>query len=192
MVRRSPPRSATITGVSLSGLAESAGAGIDGLLRRGRALAAVVATVALAAGVFCLVTVAVATSGAVRAEALTVVAAGGAVAVGAALLAWLVLDRARRRTGLVTDLRRLVDDPAARGAVDAMIGMGRARWRPLTVGGLVWALRRTVAGRRAELADLWISLLALTRLPLLVGVALVGTVVLVVVGLLAGLVALLG
>jgi hypothetical protein len=49
-----------------------------------------------------------------------------------------------------------------------------------------------VTGRRLELADLWVTILALTRLPLLAGIALVGSLVLVAVGMLAALVAVIG
>ena len=149
-------------------------------------MAAVTATMA---GVFCLVAVGANVSGATRTAWIVWGAMVCAVPAGAAFLARLILERARRRTGLVTDVRRLIDDPSARGAVAGFVG---GRPRLLGFGGRLWALRRAVTDRRRELTDLWVTILALTRLPLLVGVALIGSLVLAAIGVLAGVVAIIG
>ncbi len=170
-------------------LAELAGRGIGELLRRGRSLATMAAVTATIAGVFCLVAVGANTSGATRTAWIVLGVTVCAVPAGAAFLARLILERARRRTGLVADVRRLLDDPSARGAVAGFAG---GRRRLLGSGRRLWALRRAVTDRRFELTDLWVTLLALTRLPLLAGIALIGSLVLAMVGVLAGAVAIIG
>ena len=170
-------------------LAERAGRGIGELLRRGRSLATIAAIMATIAGAFCLVAVGANTSGATRAAWIVLGVMVCAVPAGAALLARLILERARRRTGLVADVRRLIDDPSARGAVAGFVG---SRPRLLGSGRRLWALRRVVTDRRLELTDLWVTILALTRLPLLAGIALVGSLVLTAIGVLAGVVAIIG
>jgi hypothetical protein len=170
-------------------LADRAGQAIGELLRRGRGLATMAAVTATLAGAFCVVAVGANTTGATRTAWIVFGVVVCAIPAAAALLARLILERARRRTGLVADVRRLIDDPSARGAVAGFVG---ARPRLLGSAGRLWALRRTATGRRLELADLWVTILALTRLPLLAGIALVGSLVLVAVGVLAALVAVIG
>ncbi len=191
--------SATIGVVTpLGDFARLATGRIEEILRRGRRLAAIEAVVAAAAGLFCLVAVAAALSGPARGAWLAVGLVPCAVPAGAALVARQALAGASRASGIAADFSRLKDDPAVRSVIaglgDALrdrrhrVASGR---RLLASGRRLLDLRRLLAHRRGEVTDLWASLLAITRLPLLAGVAAIGSLILGAIGVVATIVALL-
>lgn len=164
---------------------------IEEVLRRGRTVATGAAILAGLAGLFCLVAVAAAVSGSARTVWIVIGLVPCAIPAGAALLARRSLTRASAGTGMVADFERLVDDPAVHHAVAGIDQPLHDRSRLLASGRRLWALRNLVADRKGELTDLWVSLVAITRLPLLTGVALVGAILLCAIGVVALVVAIL-
>lgn len=183
---------------SLGDFARLAAGRIEEILRRGRRLATIEAVVAAAAGVFCLLAVAAALSGPARGTWLAVGLIPCAVPAGAALVARHALAGASRVSGIAADFSRLKDDPAIRSVVASLGDALRDRRNRVASGRHLLAsgrrlleLRRLVGHRRSELTDLWASLLAITRLPLLAGVAAIGSLILGAIGVVATIVALL-
>ncbi|MBA2338218.1 MAG: hypothetical protein H0V96_10760 [Acidimicrobiia bacterium] len=176
---------------SLGDFARLAAGRIEEILRRGRRLATIEAVVAAVAGVFCLIAVAAALSDSARGAWLAIGLVPCAIPAGAALVARQALAGASRASGIASDVSRLKDDPAVRRAIADIGDALRDRRHLVASGRRLLALRRIVSNRRSELTDLWASLLAITRLPLLAGVAAIGSLILGAIGVVATIVALL-